>query len=389
LPKVISIKFLFSVTTLFWGIVRLIETFDWGKGVSRAVMLIVIMLITPVLMRVAHQPISALSKFLDEWLFWFCVSLLGWHVFSFIQHLISPNLIDIALSTIRAADVLAQGGNPYQRSVDIIGGELWNGIAPNGYKYMPMMAIAYLPFHLLWGERGILVLNFILDLSVAGLVYSLSSRWGGRTVGLFSTFLYLMLPLTLKELYSKGSTDLLTIVPLLGAMMCLGKYPTWAGLGVGLSISCKLFPGALFVVGLLPATRRWSYGMGLILGLTPILIFIILSPMELLVNTVLFPSTRPANSTSWMKDMPLEIRIGARVILASLIIGVAILTWLKPPDMLNRYGLSVLSVIASILSSPTAHRNYQLWWLPFATILVGVATFRLPAITGTSASLKT
>lgn len=352
-------------------------------------MLIVIMLITPVLMRVVHQPVSAFSKSLDRWLCWLCIGLFGWHSFSFTQHLISPNLIDIALSTIRAGNVLAQGENLYQHSVDIIGGELWNGIAPNGYKYMPMMAIAYLPFHSLWGERGILVLNFLLDLSVAGLVYSLSSRWGGRTVGLFSVFLYLMLPITLKELYSKGSTDLLTVVPLLSAMVCLDKYPTWAGLGVGLSMSCKLFPGALFVFSLLPATRRGSYGMGLILGLIPILIFIILSPLELLVNTVLFPSTRPPNSTSWMKDMPLEVRIGARIVLAAIILAISIWVWLKPSDAPDRCGLSVVLVIASMLSSPTAHRNYQLWWLPFAVILVSVATFRLPTIKNNNVLSKT
>ena len=240
-----------------------------------------------------------------------------------------------------------------------------------------MMAAIYLPGSI-WGQRGLLVTNLLLDLVTVALVFQLSAQIGGRSAGWFAALLYVMLPLVQIEIFSKGTTDLAATVPLLSALLYLETRPSWSGFFVGLSVSTKLFPGALFIPCCLPASQKGWYAAGIGLGLVPTLVFLTLSPQALIDNTVLFNFHRPTDSTSWLYIMPPKVRLIATVVVAVALIGVAVYVWYKHPTIGDRCGLGVACLLGVLLVGPSNHRNYQLWWLPLFAIILGTAAFRYP-----------
>jgi hypothetical protein len=47
-----------------------------------------------------------------------------------------------------------------------------------------------------------------------------------------------------------------------------------------------------------------------------------------------------------MKGMPWEVMVGGKIVLIVAILVIAVAIWLKPPNLLNRCGLSVMCIIA-------------------------------------------
>ncbi len=237
---------------LFWGIVRLVDYFDWDQGTKRAIMLGLVFLATPILVRLARRPTDWVPGALSIVLALACIALFSWHLLYFAQRFPEPHVIDIATTTLAAGDALRAGQNPYSLPVDP---PAWAPDGPfsfNGYKYLPMMAVTFLPLGAVWRESGLLATNLLLDLAVVILLFLLGSRIGTQVVGLFAAFLYLTLPVIPFEIFEQGVTDLAAVVPFLLALLCLEKRPWLAGLLVGLSLSMKLFPGSLFVLCCLP-----------------------------------------------------------------------------------------------------------------------------------------
>lgn len=357
----------------------LIEHFNWEQGKYRAVMLAIVLITTPILMRDAYGgrshriPVSA-PVLWSRVLIVAGVMALSLHLIHLVEFFHKPHLFDIATTTISAGEAIRSGRNPYELPIDAHPELSQGALTFNGYKYLPMMAITYLPLSTVLGERGVLVTNLLLDLAVVGLVFRLSCRSGTSTNGLWAAFLYLMPLLVPRQLFHKGVTDLAAIVPLLVALLSLEKKPGLAGLCVGLSISTKLLPGILFIPCCLPqrdpSQLRWRYAAGIALGLVPTLLFLLWSPRALFSNTVLFNFQRPTDSTSWLYEMPSFISSIARISFAVMVLGIALYVWFNRPTIKTRCGLGTICILGTILSGPIVHSNYQLWWLPMLVVLL-------------------
>jgi len=364
----------------FGEVMHLLEHFNWNQGGYRALMLVFILIATLILMRLPGSVSVSAPVVFSRVLIAACATAFSLHLIHLIEFFPKPHLFDIATTTISAGEAIRSGKNPYQLPIDAHP-DLSQGLFTfNGYKYLPMMAVTYLPLTAVLGERGILVTNMLLDLAVVGLVFRLSCQMGTKTSGLYATFLYLMPLLVPRQLFHKGVTDLAAVVPLLVALLYIERRPSLAGLCVGLSISTKLLPGILFVPCCLPQKSpfklRWWYAAGVVLGLVPTLIFLVWSPIELFSNIVLFNSQRPIDSTSWLYQMPSFISLIIRTNLALVLLGVAAYVWFNRPTVAIRCGLSVICILCTILSGPIVHSNYQLWWLPMFAVLLGVAAFQ-------------
>jgi len=285
-----------------------------------------------------------------------------------------PHPLDIGTTTLDAGRALAAGNNPYLLPLDPQPGF-------TGYKYLPMMALAYLPLGLPWGASGLVLTNLLLYLGLLWTLYRVLARRAGPDAALLGCFLTLSLPLIPFQLFAKGVTDLVAVLPLLVAFGLYDRKPGWAGFLVGLSLAAKPLPGALLLPCLVPATgkARLAYGLGIIIGLTPILPFAIASPRALFENTILFNGLRPPDSTNWTMLAPPFLQWLARLGAASFVLVTAIKVWRARPRPAARAALASALILATILAGPIAHHNYQLWWITFYVPLLALA------ITGTSA----
>jgi hypothetical protein len=369
------------IVVVFWVMVFLIQEFDFDQGKYRAAVLALVLIATPVLMYLARSSVFSNTRVLSLLLSVACVVFMCWHFVYFAGVLFDPRVrvIDIASTTLKAGDLLLQGKNPYSLPMNPQPTMSQGRFSYDGFKYLPMMAMIYAPLGSLWRERGLLTTNLLLDIAVVVLVFLLGAQMGTRESGLFAALLYLMLPIVPYEIFHQGVTDLAAIVPLLFALLLLEKRPGLTGLCIGISVSTKLLPGALFLLCCLPTRSRWRYLSGFILGLVPTLVFFVLSPMNLISNNVIFNIQRPLDSTSWLYGMSSTVRVLAFVGLSGILFAAIGYMWFKRPTLEERCGLVVICILSVLLSGPVSHRNYQLWWLPFFAVLVGAATFRCGA----------
>jgi hypothetical protein len=178
----------------------------------------------------------------------------------------------------------------------------------------------------------------------------------------------------LREVFNRGTTDLAAVVPLLAALLTLERKPALSGFWAGLSISAKLVPGALLVpCALPPADRRWPYIAGVVVGLIPALVFVAISPVAVYDNIILFIATHAPDSTTWLAFAPEAAQTVARAGFVVSLLAVSLFVWRKTPGLVSRCGILAAITQLAILSGPAAHHNYQLWWLPLVSVLVGLA----------------
>jgi hypothetical protein len=78
------------------------------------------------------------------------------------------------------------------------------------------------------------------------------------------------------------------------------------------------------------------------------------------------------DSTSWLETMPPAAATAASLVFAATLLAAAVYVWRRDPPLTARAALAAMLGIAAILAGPGAHHNYQLWWLPFYALLLGL-----------------
>lgn len=356
---------------LFWVAVFLIQKFDWGLGDYKALVLLALLASLPLLLRAARgaTPLTTAPRAIVI----AAGLLLAVQAGYGIAKLRHPSLTDVATTTLAAGDAVRAGADPYALPLDRESRQV--AARFSGYKYLPLTIAAYLPAGAVLGLRGVPLTNLLLHLATVALIFRLAAALSGAGAGWLAALLYLTLPLVPFQLFAKGVTDLVAIVPMLAALLLAGRRAMLAGLCLGLSISAKLLPGALLLPCCLPSGRRdrLAYGAGLLLGLLPILPFALWDPPAFFDNILVFNFVRPADSTSWLLGRPGSVATLAHLAVA-LLYGAALLTaWRRKLGLAQRCGWAVSLILATLLAGPAVHHNYQLWWLPMAAALLGVA----------------
>ena len=372
-----------AAAALFWIAVALVQKFNWDRGGAKALVLLALLAVTPVIIAAMHQASAAAAKTASRLVLLAAAALLVLQAAYALKELRHPSLIDAATTTLAAGDALRAAADPYTVPLDAAARQETGEARFAGYKYLPLTLAAYLPLGAPLAERGIVLTNLLLHLATIWLIYRLATGMAGAAAGGVAALLYLALPLVPFQLFAKGVTDPVAVVPLLAALLLVERSALLAGLCVGLSLSAKLLPGALLLPCCLPAAprARLAYAAGVGLGLLPVLPFLAWGPAALFDNIVVFNLVRPADSTSWLFAAPPLAATLAHAALALFYLGAWAAIWRRPPGPAGRSGLAAMLILAAILAGPAAHHNYQLWWLPLLAALLGVALApgRLPS----------
>jgi hypothetical protein len=357
-----------------WAGILFVEVFNWGGGSTKAVALLFLLVATCGLTLCAQSSSTVDAGNRSRALLVAGGVLLIVQLGFLAKQIAHPHLLDVATTTLAAGQAMLVGGNPYTLPLDGEALRVTGDPALQGYKYLPLMAITYLPLGVWLGPRGVLFTNLALQLATLCLIYCLGTRAAGsRNAGLAAALFYLSLPIVLRQVLGKGATDLAAMVPLLAGLLMSGRRPALSGFYVGLSISTKLLPGLLLApCALPPAGQRWPYLAGMIVGLIPALFFVAISPAALYDNIIVFNAARPPDSTSWLAFAPAAAQSAARMVLVATFAAVCLFLWRKTPSLASRCGILAGMTLLAILSGPAAHHNYHLWWLPLVSVLVGL-----------------
>ncbi len=350
-----------GAVALFWIAVGLIQTFNWGSGIPKAIVMLAVLVATPLVLAAARRsavPPLGFTRTIDI----ACWIALALNLVYFGARIIHPHIIDIGTTTLAAGQAVLHGQNPYALPIDT--GPESSGFT--GYKYLPLMIVDYLPLGAPFGQRGVLITNLLMLLASLGLM----KRIAGTTL---APLALLMLPLVAEQIFAKGATDLAAVLPLLAALALTQRSSFWCGICVGLSIATKLLPGVAMLPALIPATRRDLFAAGVAVGLLPIVPFFMAGPQEFWGNIVLFNLTRLPDSTSWLHAVPASVATVAHLVFAVSILAAAVYVWRRSPPAITRAALAATLGIATILTGPGAHHNYQLWWMPFYALALALA----------------
>jgi glycosyl transferase family 87 len=362
-----------------WIGVELIQLIEWE---------VVTILVLLVLVRLTRE-ISRSQQVIDPWperplVLAVAVALVAQFAFALAQ-LWHPRLIDIPVSVLDAGRALLAGLNPYTSEIDHTVTWPTELEFVHGFKYSPLMAIAYMPLGVPLGDRGIILTNILLQGTATWLIYRLARDRATRATGLTAALAYLVLIIMPWEVFHQGVTDLAPVVPLLGALLYADRKPGFAGLLVGISLSTKLIPAGLLLPCCLPTSQdaRVRYVIGIMAGALPLLVAALWSPLPVWNNLVVFNLTRPPDKTSWLYWAPPLMGPVARAVLVTVYLWIGAALWRsRTVSIPVRCGLCGIMILTAILTSPASHNNYQLWWIPFASIVLAVglaAHARTPA----------
>lgn len=361
---------------LFGLAVLLIEVVDWGAGVYKALLMLAVLLALIALTRRSEDPRPDAKPIPERRLAIAVAVLLTAQVVFALWQAWDPDLIDIPGSTLEAGRALLAGNNPYTSPIDHTVDPSMDAAAFQGFKYSPVTAIAYMPLGIPLGDHGVVLTNLVLQLVTAWLVYRLARGEGARATGLTAALAYLVLLIGPWELFHQGVLDLAAVLPLLAALLCVERSAGLAGLCVGLALSTKLLPAGLLLPCCLPtdARGRVLYAVGIAAGTAPLAVAALWSPVALWSNLVLFNLSRPADSTSWLFWAPSFMSPIARAVLVIVFLGITAVVWrARSITIATRCGLGAIAILTTLLTGPIAHNNYQLWWLPLASVVLAVS----------------
>jgi Glycosyltransferase family 87 len=349
-----------------------------GWGWATLGLVCVVIAVLPALLAAARKEVDPPSRATGRLLVYGCLIFAAAQLVFALAMLVKPKVFDIGETTLAAALAVIHGSNPYAAQIDTAAG----GIADDrfhGYKYLPVMIMVYAPLCLAFGMRGIIVTNILLQAMTAAVIRSIAAINGRRLAGLAAAMLYLSLPFVAHQIFTRGVTDLASVLPLLLALRYADERPTIAGVMVGLSIATKLVPGLVMLPCALPERgKRGRYLLGVMLGLLPILPFVATAPDAFFANVLLFNMVRPVDDTSWLFGLSTTVAATARIVAAGVLLAVTLRVWRRPPGLDERCGLAALATLAVFAVGPGMHHNYYLWFLPFLAILGGRAAIGAP-----------
>jgi hypothetical protein len=350
-----------------WAILLVFQFFNFFHGDIRAIAAIGAMALAGSVFLAGDRAMRGaatllLGRFIKPVLIGLALYQLGYCVIRAIH----PHLNDIGGTTVEAAELLVQGANPYTAAIDV--NALANdGPAYGGYKYLPVMALAYAPLAVPFGARGLLATNLVLQYLTAWLI---GRGAGGGRRGMIAAALYLAIPFVAAQIY-RGSTDLVPVTLMLAGMLLQPKHPFLSGLATGLSLSAKLFPAGAVLPCLLPATwraRTWTL-LGGVVGLLPAAFYYLRAPAPFVANIITFNGIRPPDLSSWLYDAPAETITIARFGFAAVwLLASLYLLRLKTLALTYRAATGALLILAALLAGPAIHQNYHLWWIPLALV---------------------
>ncbi len=233
-----------------------------------------------------------------------------------------------------------------------------------------VFAVAYwIAPYKVWGLK----LVFLVLEIVGGVALLLGLR--ARGLPLIWSTAYWLNPIIIFTTYNGVHMDVLLVAPLLGALLCVRKYPFRAAILLSVAASVKIWPLLLAPV----LFRGWRHRRAIYIGIAILVgavTFASLAPMIFSLNS---QSGLAAYSANWTNSSFLfpGIRdlIGlvsenanrlARYAIAIVLTGMSLwLGFLKPQDKSKMPAHLLILSAAFVLLSPTGYPWYFIWFLMF------------------------
>jgi hypothetical protein len=318
----------------------------------------------------------------------------GYHATRVRERFAQPmKLNDIGEHTMRGARALAKGVSPYTARVDLKKVETGDPQEPyrrfDGYKYSPLSMLCYTPFILKWDGRGIAAANLltqVLLLLSAGW-YFLRRRDAAPL--LVAATILLSSEIMIREYYRVGIVDPLPTTLAVLALL-FRRRPILSGVLIGLSVSSKLFPGAIVVL-FMPSLSLNRFlrqaGAAAAAASAVYLPFLAWDGKGLIDNVLIFGLMRPTDPTSLYHYAPERVPEYAATV-AGLILLLTLLStlwWIYrrgPDDEVRRWLAAVVLLAVFLLANKVNHANYLLWMftlMAFGTAQLYRSDIRYPA----------
>lgn len=405
------------------GVLQLFKTYDWNRGVARALLLVVLGAIVLALRRVGPLSFTRPEPWGRAFAAAALAALLGnlYQGARTIQHSAATGEIELdqGQNSFRAVRFLLAGINPYGRRTMLDPSEyfvqtgrwaarvdcvrysrpamlqaqrsfwdtgapegmegLYPAIAPGaacapvrqgfdtlGFKYGPVTVLGYLPFVGLFGEAGIYVDHLLAFLALLGVLGFLAWRTGGGNLFLAALpALLVLVPSHYRHNVLVLSASDLTPVLLGLTFLALARAgrPHAAAVALALSIGAKILPGLLFAPLLLKAPRSsWAtFAAALLAVFVP---FAAWDAQGLWNNIFLYNLGRSTDSTALAHFLPsgvaLLMTLAVVALLAVLVVRVHRAGW---PE-LGTLRYLAWAHIGVLVTGKIFHNNYLLWLIP-------------------------
>ncbi len=369
----------------FWVATALVGLADYENGLERAVALGVGAVALAVLPSVSWPSRRAMGVAL-------CVLALclgGYRVHQALDAVDEHRVptIDIGTTTIAAVELLEQGQSPYTARIDAFGDQVRpGGVGLDhfaGYKYGPVMTLAYGPGVRSSGPSGYFVTSLVALLLLAGAVAWWAGNAGGPPAAAGAAALALSVAFTDNELFRGGVNDVVPMALVVGAFAARSRgQAAAAGVLLGLSFGAKVFPAALLALPLLLAvrTKRPTFVLSaVVVSLAAYLPPLLKDPREVVSNLLLFNLDRPGDRTGLLDGIPEHLRGAAKALLVvGIVLTVLAVARLVPAAADRRAAqalLASLSAVAMALfygQSPVLHRNWLFWIAPFFAVAIAL-----------------
>ena len=238
-----------------------------------------------------------------------------------------------------------------------------------GFKYGPAMLAFYAPFVALFGAAGMALAHVAL---FAALVLTLWA-WGSyarlpRVVVLVALLPTLYSTQLTWNVLMQGHLDLFPVLLCLGSLWCIKRsaYGT-AAVMLGISLGAKFLPGLLFVPLLLKAPRRYT-AIALGVALACFAPLVVPDWRGFWLN-MSYPFTRAADSTALMFFLgPVERNI-VRGAAAALLLAAFVRAHQRQWTLEASVDWLVVSHLIVLGIGGTLHNNYLVWLLPLFALL--------------------
>jgi len=240
------------------------------------------------------------------------------------------------------------------------------GFRSLGFKYGPLDLLAYVPTVLAFGPAGVFVTQLLAFVGIVALVALLAAQRAGKRSA--AVPLAVCVLLGMPHLHNNVlTTSALDAVPTLLGLAALwahgARRGTLAALLLGAALASKPLPGLLYAP-LLAAYPTRTLLVALAAALVPYLPFALWDAEGLGNNVVLYPLTRPTDSTALAHFLPAWAR-ASWLALCALGVGYALLATLRAraagPVLWAGLFASHLLVLAA---AGYLHNNYFTWLAP-------------------------
>jgi hypothetical protein len=293
----------------------------------------------------------------------------GW---TYRADLFRPPQVDIGYTTVHAASMLIkERKNPY--SSDEINRR--DDLLPSyrGFHYGPFMLVGYSPaaFAPGPGYKAASIVYLLVSALLLGFLVDPQASHLRRLAGVaFVLSAFLLARRFWYEVFAQGANDIFPVVLLLASLLALKSHRLFfSGFFLGLSFAAKFSPALFLVIALLRRPLNVTLAKGFVVGLIPLVAFVVWDPRGLFNNVFWLRLTIPYDSTSLYSVVPPAFHF---VFPLSLLLAIAISLYRNIAAPLEYERVLVAFTLLLIVAEVTfkeMHANHLIWFFPLFALI--------------------